>query len=175
MEAGMRYTIKAHPTLYAGVMFRSRLEARWAAFFDLLRWEWRYEPIDFDGWTPDFYLKFPCGHSECDGYHDLYVEVKPYSRHEEFEGHFAYGVVFGFVYEGQDCDGVSLGVDGAGRFGLDPGIARFQICHGSGGGDIDLRFFVPGDGDCGALANSRSMELWKEAGNIVQWQARRSR
>jgi hypothetical protein len=175
----MKYTIKAHPTLYAGVMFRSRLEARWAAFFDLLGWEWKYEPVDLDGWTPDFYLKFPCSHSECNGCHDLYVEVKPYSRDEQFEGHFAYkveyGCVMGEVDEDGVCRGVSIGADGAGRFGLDSGVARFMIGHGDGGGDYDLRFFVPNDGNCGSLANSLSMELWKEAGNKVQWQARRSR
>ncbi len=31
----MEYTIKAIPTEYAGVHFRSRTEARWAAFFDV--------------------------------------------------------------------------------------------------------------------------------------------
>lgn len=42
------------PTLYAGTQFRSRLEARWAALFDLLGWPWEYEPIDLPGWIPDF-------------------------------------------------------------------------------------------------------------------------
>lgn len=44
----------AIPTLYNGVQFRSRLEARWAAFFDLCHWKWEYEPIDLNGWIPDF-------------------------------------------------------------------------------------------------------------------------
>lgn len=61
--------MKAHPTTYGGVNFRSRLEAKWAAFFDLLGWQWQYEPIDLDGWTPDFSIQ---GH---DG--PIYVEVKP--------------------------------------------------------------------------------------------------
>lgn len=62
------YTIKAHPTTYAGVNFRSRLEATWAAFFDLCGWEWEYEPFDLEGWTPDFLLK---GNTRC------LIEVKP--------------------------------------------------------------------------------------------------
>jgi hypothetical protein len=53
------------PTLYGGVKFRSRLEARWAAFADLAGWEWEYEPVDLKGWIPDFLFKLPCGHSEC--------------------------------------------------------------------------------------------------------------
>jgi hypothetical protein len=46
----------AHPTTYKDVQFRSRLEARWAAFFDLAGWRWEYEPTDHNGWTPDFAL-----------------------------------------------------------------------------------------------------------------------
>lgn len=52
--------IKAIETRYAGHRFRSRLEARWAVFFDSLGVEWRYEPEGFEtsaGWyLPDFYL-----------------------------------------------------------------------------------------------------------------------
>lgn len=42
------------PTEYAGIRFRSRLEAQWAAFFDLLQWRWEYEPFDLRGYIPDF-------------------------------------------------------------------------------------------------------------------------
>lgn len=37
-------TIAAKPTIYNGTRFRSRLEARWAAFFDAIGREWIYEP-----------------------------------------------------------------------------------------------------------------------------------
>lgn len=40
--------------MYRGIRFRSRLEARWAAFFDSMGWTWAYEPIDLDSWIPDF-------------------------------------------------------------------------------------------------------------------------
>lgn len=46
--------IKAIPTTYAGTNFRSRLEARWAAYFDELNIPWEYEPFDLEGWAPDF-------------------------------------------------------------------------------------------------------------------------
>lgn len=36
--------IRAIPTRYAGVLFRSRLEARWAVFFDAAGISWTYEP-----------------------------------------------------------------------------------------------------------------------------------
>ena len=48
---------KPIPTVYKGVQMRSRLEATWAAFFDLMGWQWSYEPIDLDGWTPNFALE----------------------------------------------------------------------------------------------------------------------
>jgi hypothetical protein len=35
-------------TLYRGYRFRSRLEARWAIFFDRARIPWRYEPEGYD-------------------------------------------------------------------------------------------------------------------------------
>jgi hypothetical protein len=44
-------------TLYKGTRYRSRLEARWAAFFDSLGWEAHYEPFDLDGWIPDFIVR----------------------------------------------------------------------------------------------------------------------
>ncbi len=48
--------IAAIPTKYVGIQFRSRLEARWFAFFDLLKWSPQYEPFDLDGWIPDIML-----------------------------------------------------------------------------------------------------------------------
>lgn len=52
--------IKAIETHYAGCRFRSRLEARWAIFFDTLGIEWQYEPEGFElpsgRYLPDFFL-----------------------------------------------------------------------------------------------------------------------
>ena len=65
---GFEYKIKAIPTMFQGIQMRSRLEARWAAFFTECGWEWTYEPFDFDGWCPDFLLKL---------HRPIFVEVKP--------------------------------------------------------------------------------------------------
>jgi hypothetical protein len=53
--------MKAIETLYAGYRFRSRLEARWAVFFDSAGIEYQYEPEGFElesgvRYLPDFYL-----------------------------------------------------------------------------------------------------------------------
>jgi hypothetical protein len=57
----MTVNVRAHPTKYKGIMFRSRLEARWAIMFDLLGWRWEYEPIDLMGYLPDFVVMFAAG------------------------------------------------------------------------------------------------------------------
>ena len=44
MGSEVQYTYGAVETFYKGYRFRSRLEARWAAFFDLCKWRWEYEP-----------------------------------------------------------------------------------------------------------------------------------
>lgn len=53
--------IRAIETRYAGCRFRSRLEARWAVFFDTLQIPWEYEPEGFETsngpYLPDFRLK----------------------------------------------------------------------------------------------------------------------
>lgn len=64
--------IKAIETVYNGYKFRSRLEARWAVFFDTVGIEYQYEPegYDMDGvwYLPDFW--FPEW--------DCWVEIKPH-------------------------------------------------------------------------------------------------
>ena len=73
----MIYNIAAKPTRYKGVNFRSRLEARWAAFFDVREWRWEYEPaVEFFNWIPDFVISFP----EC----PLFVEIKPVFPDSDF-------------------------------------------------------------------------------------------
>ena len=63
------YTIAAIPTIYRGRQYRSRLEARWAAFFDKLGWRHEYEPFDLGAWSPDFLLSDT----------NTLVEVKPWT------------------------------------------------------------------------------------------------
>lgn len=65
--------IKAIPTEYNGYLFRSRLEARWAVFFDALDIRYEYELDGYrmsDGtkYLPDFYLP--------DVNEGIFIEVK---------------------------------------------------------------------------------------------------
>lgn len=63
-----RAVVKSIPTTYRDVEYRSRLEAKWAAFFDQLGWQHTYEPFDGDGYLPDFLIH---------GDRPMLVEVKP--------------------------------------------------------------------------------------------------
>ena len=71
--------IKAIDTPYRGHLFRSRLEARWAVFFDALRIKWEYEPEGYDlgdgvKYLPDFYWTEE----------NIYIEIKPSNFNIEY-------------------------------------------------------------------------------------------
>lgn len=77
-------SIKAIETSYAGHLFRSRLEARWAVFFDAMRIKWHYEEEGYElpsgRYLPDFRLEG----AAVSGKADLWVEVKGKLEHAEF-------------------------------------------------------------------------------------------
>ena len=65
-------SVRAITTRYKGYNFRSRLEARWAVFFDHLGVRWDYEPEGFElgnglRYLPDFWLPDA----------KMWVEIKP--------------------------------------------------------------------------------------------------
>ncbi len=161
--------IKAHPTTYSGIVFRSRLEATWAAFFDLCGWRWMYEPFDLEGWSPDFALG-----------HDLKVlcEVKPATIQyqtklpSEFDKVIPHG-------------GLCLGL-GPYHHGWSDTcfIGAFTNMADQGDamiigkpGQADLAKFMLGraDGSVGLIEGEPSrdyfffMPLWKQAQNETQW------
>lgn len=71
-------SIQAIPTRYDGHIFRSRLEARYAVFFNVLGFRWLYELEGFQlpsgkKYLPDFFLQD----------HNCYAEVKPVETKDE--------------------------------------------------------------------------------------------
>jgi hypothetical protein len=127
------------PTIYKGVQFRSRLEAKWAAFFDLLGWRWHYEPLDLDGWIPDFLIEpfngFYCSQCRnrygnddnvvscirCNGNPDsipkkrVLVEVKPIVQRDEaitqkIERALGTSVAKAVLYDNLDFDALLVGL-----------------------------------------------------------------
>jgi hypothetical protein len=92
--------VKAIETAYRGYRFRSRLEARWAVFFDALRIRWEYEQqgYEFDGvrYLPDFWLPDQ----------KAFVEIKPGPAPPRFNVYLA-GKMSGWR-EGVDLRGHNL-------------------------------------------------------------------
>lgn len=72
--------MKPIETRYHGCRFRSRLEAKWAVFFDCMDIEWEYEPEGYDlgdgiWYLPDFRLHGWKGRGS-EGHEYLWAEVK---------------------------------------------------------------------------------------------------
>lgn len=66
---------RAIETRYKGYRFRSRLEARWAVFFDALGLKWEYEPEGFElpsgRYLPDFRVLYP-GRDASETHHEWF-------------------------------------------------------------------------------------------------------
>jgi hypothetical protein len=144
----MEYRIKAHPTRYRGVEFRSRLEATWAAYFDLCEIAWSYEPVDLEGWVPDFVLKH--------GAHEILAEVKPVANpdieREPYAKAEAHAVEAWVLLLSREPDLLSAGV-------------LFNHPHlrpSSPEGTPWLDFH-------NRISPTNTLDLWKRASEVVRW------
>lgn len=120
--------IKPIETRYKGYRFRSRLEARWAIFFDALRIRWMYELEGLHAgrkfYLPDFYLP------------DIqrYIEIKPagYDTHAAIptpflmNEHSPFIVVVGDPGEYRSYDFGDSGLCDEGKF------TACHLCNSSG-------------------------------------------
>lgn len=83
--------LKPIETVYNGYKFRSRLEARWAVFFDALGVKYEYEPEGFElpsgkRYLPDFRVKcWGTRGSIEEKPFDLYIEVKGEMSEADYE------------------------------------------------------------------------------------------
>lgn len=157
------------PTMFKGVLLRSRTEARWAAFFDALGWPWEYEPIDLDGYIPDFILGFDAG--------KLLVEVK--STEDDFD--LAKAKIEASGWDHEAIVVASGATPELGRF-LEQdaqtfawGDARVFFCLSCGEPSIHCESGSWRCRKCGAdhgnshVGHQDTSALWIEAGNRVQW------
>ena len=168
----------AIPTMYNGVQFRSRLEARWAAFFDLCGWQWEYEPFDLDGWIPDFVAQ---SHPLT---RPLLVEVKPLTDVDgecvprEVTDKIETALRFPVERDGQEWDYfVSRMKYRFLLFGVNPSRVWIWNTDVFPSPSVEptpyavaYREWVFGINWFGTRACT---ELWKQAGNAVQWKAPR--
>ena len=169
-------TFKAHPTRYQETLFRSRLEARWAAWADRLGWDWTYEPVDLNGWTPDFLFRVPCmacaeplelkdgslkrgedGHWVQEktthwipGSHQLYAEVKPYSSMDQFARHPV------MRRDRRQAPHPAM-------FGVDPTVSRWWIFCGGELHQYDAEYW------CSEHNGRSARGAWEYAGNQTRY------
>lgn len=173
----MNYTIAAHPTRYKNTIFRARLEARWAAFFDLWGdehitsrdfWQsWQYEPLDLDGWTPDFMFR--------SGGTRTWVEVKPFDSLAQWD-EVTQKIKSALRYDEPDAEAaaalVEAGADWAKRRRI-----MSEWCHRRGeffrlGLNPNCAFLDWG-GDVFHKEQERALQLWEEAGNLTRYQPKK--
>lgn len=138
--------------VYSGLEFKTRLEAQWAAFFDLAGWSWWVNPAPVADWKPDFKVSFNCGHSECGGKHTLLVSVMPVADIAAFKGHPCTMHNYG-VCVGQD----EWRADGGAAFGASPAVTLWEISHGAGGGTESMPSRV-----------DDSSTLWVRASELIK-------
>jgi hypothetical protein len=162
--------VRGIPTTYQSTQFRSRLEARWAAFFDLVGWQWVYEPFDATGWIPDFLIRgkrsFLVEVGPCVDADQLHEKADKPSRFLELPT-LVLGVGPTITDGAFDVAGLLVN-----EFRKHPngGPAEWSRCEQHG-------FSVYGDDverPCGCPINVAPRrvdvdELWRRAGNDVQW------
>ena len=143
--------IKPIETEYNGYRFRSRLEARWAVFFDEAGIEYQYEPEGFEldngvRYLPDFYLPwFRC-----------YVEIKNANLTNEKEEEAKKKLENLFVLHGDCCVMLCKGDP------MDDGIEILVNEADEGGGSSELwvqAWFVMGGWYNGGFGGKRHIDL----------------
>ena len=167
---------KSIPTQYQGVNFRSKLEATWAAFFDLNKISWKYEPVECEGWIPDFMIKTSS--------QTYFVEVKPIWLNTiggvDKKDQTQLPDVFEKCHDAALC----LGIGPCGHYnnvsGLRSNLIGYQkfICRDAY--RTIEKFFPIGFyhpfvfslvSDFPSLEPICLMDRWKEAQNITQWKS----
>ena len=184
-----KYNIKAKPTLYNGINYRSMLEARWAAFFDLVGWKYQYEPFELNGRVPDFIIY--CNSLSYPGI-NIIVEVKPkhlitidfleslYDTYYKTPYHilildenpFYVTEKQGYVYIGkalQNCGAEYLPTDfeNVNMKSVDEIGSSYMMFDGMIKGEIERKLFVWED----EFEHKELKNLWKESQNIIQFKS----
>jgi hypothetical protein len=199
MQAQVRTGWPGTATVYKGVCFRSRLEARWAVFFDLLGWPWQYEPLQLGRYLPDFALLF---------HRPVFVEVKPARRFAELHPHTArvqastyigeFLLVGGRLWTPRDLareggwDTIHIGLLHENLSGLDPALAtsytwapapfieclrcgRPSFCHSIQNFYCRVCCRYDNNADIGSMDQAAGLALWRASALLLQWNARRNK
>lgn len=148
----MNYEIKPKPTYYNGRLYRSRLEARYCAYYEAKGYEVEYEPLDLSGWSPDFLIQHRGFKS--------YVEVKPIKDISELDDDYIQRVITSAspLYN-QEFEIRITGIDPTYQWLL----TSKKLCINQQGKRVEVYFFIQ------APTNSNSLHLFTEAANQVMF------
>lgn len=118
----------------------TNFEKRWAWFFTLLGWQWKYFPVHhgFVRVRPTFRVAIPCGHSECADRHVLDVFLRR-------------GVLTpdGFGVTVYDLAACRRRINNPwcephpALFGDNPSASTWEMGHGAGGGTEWIETWAP--------------------------------
>jgi hypothetical protein len=135
MRLKREQTIRAHRVDYKGYLFRSKLEVRWAFFFDKMGISWEYEAKGYRmaptslfpigcGYIPDFFFDFciaevkpdePTGEEIAKALGVVGVERKPFY------------FLIGRPGEKQEIRIIQIGKQGKIEFGIIPSEKAFKV------------------------------------------------
>jgi hypothetical protein len=175
------YIIPSIPTIYNSRRYRSRLEARWAAYFDILGLDHEYEPSDLGGWSPDFLIR-------TSGIPVL-AEVKPIVEPDEdtclrmvenakkakFSGSLLLLGVSPFKATETPHSAIAIGWIGTIAGDWFEGIFSTYL------GNLDIMGCTPvqeiayvWDESADYISGPSMLRAWATASNVVQWRGRNS-
>jgi len=140
--------IKPLPSRYKHTVFRSRLEARWAIYFDLIGCKWEYEPEGYKLPSGNYCPDFLCNDA-------FFVEIKP--NREQIN---AYAVKLSQLAKmtGRNV----IGIAGP------PSLNSHRTWIGLGEGYVDpaagglVLTGEAGNESCGSVFTRRAFEKWGE-------------
>jgi hypothetical protein len=165
--------MKAIPTLYNGIQYRSLLEARWAAWFRAAGVRVAYEPEALSGYIPDFMYR---DHVHLRG--DVYATATDAHSLLEYSPAMVWevkGLLEDFSLAKVRASGFTGAVlvfdsQGPAHVRIPDGGGLYQADDSGGGHYTTFLDWL----DC--FHNVRptvAADLWDEAGNEVQWRGQR--
>lgn len=164
------------PTKYNGTQFRSKLEARYACLFDLMKIHWEFECVELENYLPDFVLDVPFFAADK-SYSPTLVEVKPVFNSKDFRepintiansGWTGAAIVAGAMIQKKE-----LFVNTP-EFTIGYGHPIVQEKHGRAGSGDWFRVGWCADRKGFMLGGPTDITMmWREAGNRVQWMVKK--
>jgi hypothetical protein len=123
-----------------GAITMTNFEKRWAWFFTLLGWQWKYFPVrhGFAKVRPVFRVSIPYGHNECSGSHVLDVFLRRGVLNPD-----AFGVSVNDLAACRRVRNDPWSEPHPALFGDNPSASTWVMAHGAGGGTECLETWAP--------------------------------